>query len=111
MIRGSSEADAATASLSVRADEALELLARERESASTTRSGDLMDSETPTWLKLERNGTEITASVAVGSRDWQECGRVTLEAAGGVSIGVFVGGSPETDCTGEFDHIEAVSFE
>jgi regulation of enolase protein 1 (concanavalin A-like superfamily) len=105
MLRESAAADAAHVILNVRPTGDLEFMTRSG-TAGATRFLATAFKQTPTWLRLERSGNVVTASLSLDGNSWTTVGSTALEIGSAAVAGLVVGSAvANTPATATFDNV------
>jgi hypothetical protein len=103
MIRGTTDAGAAEASVMITSDGALEFLQRTGMNGNTSVQV-FGTASLPVWVKLAHTGSSFTASESSDGVNWTQIGQQTISMAGTTDVGVAVASGTESQvCWATFD--------
>jgi hypothetical protein len=104
MIRDTLSPSAANVVLDVRPTGDLEFMTRSAAGATTTFLASATQAP-PTWLRLARRGSTVTASVSADGSTWRTVGSTTLNIASAALVGLVVCSNSSALNTASFDHV------
>jgi regulation of enolase protein 1 (concanavalin A-like superfamily) len=105
MLRGSTASDAAHAFMLVSKSKGLAFQRRTQDGGLSTHTG-AGSGTAPRWVRLTRNGDEITASVSSSGTSWTTVGRATVDLPSTALAGLAVSSHDSSElATGVFEHV------